>query len=292
MHNKSDYATGTVNNNLIFWCVATPFNQTQNSKMKPRIITITLSLLLFFALTSCGDKLEQKGFAVTPTRDAGETAVDGISKDSLTFPTRPSNVLLTGNPLYRLVTLYKVNFTKDSTTFIGSNDFHYNYESIAESNGNQWNNNYLPGLEALYGYNLVNVSHFDMETQKQKLFFERPVLLKTLYYPSFSKDTLNYKPVSRNYFMVSVYDEDTNKDGFINAKDLRRFYSFDIHADNKKPIVPKNYSVYKSEYDPANDFVYIFAKLDSNNNGQVDELEPISIFWVDLKNPERTGKQY
>ena len=92
--------------------------------------------------------------------------------------------------------------------------------------------------------------------------------------------------------MVSVYDEDTNKDGFININDLRRFYSFDIDANGKKPIVPINYSVYKSEYDPANDLVYIFAKFDANKNGKMDELEPINIFWVDLKNPERTGKQY
>ncbi len=260
--------------------------------MRHQIVKIIFLLTVFSGLTGCGDKLEQKGFAVTSIRNKEEPKVDGISKDSLIFPTRPSNVLLTGNQKYRLVSIYKVNFNKDSTTFIGSNDFHYNYENIGETNGNQWNNNYLPGLEAVYGYNLVNVSHFDIESQKQKLFFERPVLIKTLYYPAFSKDTLNYMPINRNYFLISVYDEDTNKDGFINMNDLRRFYSFDINADNKKPIVPTNYSIYKSEYDPANDLVYIFAKWDKNKNGQIDELEPVNIFWVDLKNPERTGIQY
>ncbi|HEU5292545.1 MAG TPA: hypothetical protein VFU05_17980 [Cyclobacteriaceae bacterium] len=260
--------------------------------MRHRIVKTTLLLTVFCGLIGCEDKLEQKGFAVTTTINEDENKDDGISKDSLTFPTRPSNVLLTGNAIYRLATIYKVNFNKDSTTFIGSNNFHYNFEDISESSGNQWNNNYLPGLEAVYGYNLVNVSHFNTETQKQNFLFERPVLIKTLYYPAFSKDTLNYKPVNRNYFMISVYDEDTNKDGFINVNDLRRFYSFDMNAENKKPIVPTNYSVYKSEYDPANDLVYIFAKLDENKNGMADELEPIHIFWVDLKNPERTGKQH
>ena len=260
--------------------------------MNHRTIKAILFLPVFCTLVSCGDKLEQKGFAVSTPSSEEETTVDGISKDSLTFPTRPSNVLLTGNPIYRLATIYKVNFNKDSTTFIGSNDFHYNFGEIGESNGNQWNNNYLPGLEAAYGYNLVNVSHFNTETQRQKFFFEQPVLIRTLYYPTFTKDTLNYKPVNRNYFMISVYDEDTNKDGFINVHDLRRFYSFDMSAENKKPIIPINYSVYKSEYDPANDLVSIFAKLDENKNGMADELEPIHIFWVDLKNPERTGRQY
>jgi hypothetical protein len=261
-------------------------------KMNQRLIKTIFGLAICGGLMNCGNKVEQKGFSVTPIENDDETEDDGISKDALSFPTRPSSVLLTGIPQYRLATIYKVNFNKDSTTFIGSNDFHYNYESIGETHGNQWNNNYLPGLEAAYGYNLVNVSHFDTEAQKQKYFFETPVLIKTLYYPTFSKDTLNYKPINRNYFMISVYDEDTNKDGFININDLRRFYSFDINAGNKKAIVPKDYSIYQSEYDPANDLVYIFAKWDENKNGQADDAEPVNIFWVDLKNPERTGRQY
>lgn len=260
--------------------------------MKLGPLKLAILFTVFLGIAGCGNELEQKGFAVTPTAREEENKIDGISKDSLTFPTRPSNVLLTGNSVYRLATIYKVNFNKDSTTFIGSNDFHYNFDDMGETNGNQWNSNYLPGLEAVYGYNLVNVSHFNAETQKQKFFFERPVLIKTLYYPTFSKDTLNYKPVNRNFFMISVYDEDTNKDGFINVSDLRRFYSFDINIERKKPIVPTNYSVFKSEYDPANDLLYIFGKLDENKNGKADELEPIHIFWADLKNPERTGRQY
>ena len=137
---------------------------------------------------------------------------------------------------------------------------------------------------------MVNVSHHDTETQKQKTFFDKPVLIKTLYYPSFSKDTLNYEPVNRNYFMISVYDEDTNKDGFLNVKDLRRFYHFDINANNKRNLTPANYSIYKSEYDPSNDLVYIFAQLDENQNGLIDDGEDVHIFWIDLKNPERTWK--
>jgi hypothetical protein len=252
-----------------------------------------LILVVVCALIGCTrNKLEEKGFSVNTPTEKDKNKVDGISKDSLTFPTKPSNVLLTGVPKYRLATIYKINFNKDKTTFIGSNDFHYNYEGIGTTDGNQWNNNYIPGLEAVYGYNLVNVSHYDMEAQKQKDFFEKPALIKTLYYPSFSKDTLNYKPVNRNYFMISVYDSDTNKDGYINVRDLRRFYVFDINANNKKNLVPTNYSVYKSEYDPANDIINIFAQLDENQNGQIEDIEPVHIFWIDLQNPDRTGRQY
>lgn len=254
----------------------------------------TIFIFLLYVITGCsGNRLEEKGFALnTPTEDKDENSVDGIDKDSLTLTTRPSNVLLTGVPQYRLTTIYKVNFRKNKTTFIGSNDFHYNYGDIGTTNGNQWNDHFIPGLEAVYGYNMVNISHYDTQTEKQKTFFEKPVLIKTLYYPAFSKDTLDYRPVNRNYFMASAYDDDTNKDGFINIKDLRRFYYFDINANNKRTLIPPNYSVFKSEYDPANDFMYVFAQLDENGNGENEEGEAVHIFWIDLKNPEKTGRHY
>jgi Ca2+-binding EF-hand superfamily protein len=92
--------------------------------------------------------------------------------------------------------------------------------------------------------------------------------------------------------MVSVYNDDTNKDGFINLKDLRRLYLFDINGDRLNPLLPENYSVLKSEYDPENDFMYVFAKLDENQNGQLEDSEPIHIYWIDLNEPSRTGRQY
>lgn len=267
-------------------------NRLQPVTMK---LTATIVILIsFYVLIGCsGNGLEEKGFAVRPANENGEeNKVDGISKDSLNLMTKPSNVLLTGIPRYRLTTIYKVNYNRDSTSFIGSNDFHYNYGDIGTTQGNQWNYNLVPGLEAVYGYNMVNVSHYDTETQKRKDFFANPVLIKTLYYPSFSKDTLNHSAVIRNYFLASVYDDDTNKDGFINVRDLRRFYYFDVNAENKRPLIPKNYSVYKSEYDPANDFMYVFAQLDGNGNGNTEDGEDVHIFWIDLKNPEKTGRHY
>jgi hypothetical protein len=150
----------------------------------------------------------------------------------------------------------------------------------------------MPGLEAIYGYNMVNISHYNTETKKQKYLFDHPVLIKTLYFPSFSVDTLNFKPVQRDFYLISVYDEDTNKDGFINPTDLRRFYSFELNGLNKIELIPQNYSVIRSEYDSANDYMYVFAQLDENNNGNRDQKENIHIFWIDLKNPANNGRQY
>lgn len=258
------------------------------------LLTIFILTLVYFITSCSNEKLDEKGFQVSPASDNAENEqADGFNPDSLKIDTRPSNVLLTGVSNVRLTTIYKVNVNKkDNYSFIGSNSFHYRYEENEGNDGNNWNNNLMPGLEAVYGYNLVNISHYDIKEDKQKSFFEKPVLIRTLYYPSFSKDTLNYKPVNREYFVVSVYNEDTNKDGFINMKDLRRLYLFNINGERQKALIPENYSVFKSEYDPDNDFMFVFAQLDSNNNGRQDENEPIHIFWVDLKDPSKTGRQY
>ncbi len=261
--------------------------------MQKRQIILVTSLL--FVWTNCSNnQLEEKGFRVnnsTKIENSETEKVEGISKDSVKLKTQPSNVLLTGISNVRLTTLYKVNVNKrDATTFIGSNAFLYNNAELEQ--GNDWNGHLVPGLEGVYGYNLVNVSHYDMLTTKKKDLFEKAVLIKTLYYPSSSKDTLNKKVVKRNYILVSVYDDDTNKDSFINQKDLRRFYLFDSSGNKQKQIIPENYSVFKSEYDSENDVMFVFARADTNSNGQAESSEPVSIFWVDLKDPMRTGQQY
>lgn len=254
-----------------------------------------LTVVLFSILTSCSNnKLEEKGFSVSnsqETENIEDKKAEGINKDSILFETRPSNVLLTGISNIRLTTIYKVNLNKkDGTTFIGSNNYLYNDTELGKENN--WNGNLIPGLEGVYGYNLVNISHYDIQNNKKRELFEKPVLIKTLYYPTFSKDTLNNQVVKRNYFLVSVYNDDTNKDGFINQKDLRRFYLFDSNGERQKQLVPENYSVFKSEYDSDNDFMFVFARLDKNANGQIDDNEPINIFWVDLNDPTKTGQQY
>ena len=253
-----------------------------------------MAAVVSLAVACSSDGLEKKGFRVDSGDEHGDSLGLVASKDaSSSFMTRPGSVLLTGVGQVRLTTVYKVNRTKDGKrTFIGSDNFHHNYSDQDNDPANNWNYNLMPGLAAVYGYNLVNVSHYDIQENKQKELFEKPVLIRTLYYPSFSKDTLNGQPVNRNFFMASVYNEDTNGDGSIDLKDLRRFYLFDVNGARQKALVPENYAVLGSDYDQGNDLMYVFAQLDENGNGRADEGEPIHIHWVDLKDPQRTGRLY
>lgn len=263
----------------------------QNTTRMKTLIPILILAFLF----SCSDsKIERKGFQVREIseNEEGEKII-GLPIDSLDLKTKPKNVLLTKDPIHRLTPIYKVNYHKRSgKPFTGSNAFHANYWEYGENAENNWNYNFMPGFEAIYGYNFVNISHFNNKTKEQNQFFERPVLIKTLYYPAFSDETLNNLPINRDFYMVSVYDEDTNKDGYINTKDLRRFYHFDLNARERTSLIPANYSVLSSEYDPDNDFMYVFARKDENDNGQMEYEESTHIFWIDLNNPANKGIQY
>ena len=257
--------------------------------MKNALI-ICLALLFLRCSTN---SLEKKGFQVSEiTEEADGKKVVGLPIDSLKLETRPRDVLLTKHADHRLIPIYKVNYNeRTGESFTGSNNFHTRWYDDTDE-GNNWNYNLMPGLSAVYGYNLINIAHYDTKTETLNKFFNDPVLIKTLYYPSFSDDTLNYEPVKRDYYMVSVYDADTNQDGFINVKDLRHFYLFDIDGIYKKELIPKNYATLSSQYDSDNDFMYVFARLDKNQNGQMEQEEPMHVFWVDLKNPENNGMLY
>jgi dipeptidyl aminopeptidase/acylaminoacyl peptidase len=96
----------------------------------------------------------------------------------------------------------------------------------------------------------------------------------------------------RSHFIITLFDEDTNKDGYIDPKDLRRMHLFDVNGVRQKDPVPDNYSILSSEYDPGNDRMTVFAALDADRNGKRDDAEPLHIYWIDLKDPSLSGRQY
>lgn len=259
-----------------------------------RFLSILLLSILLFISSCTNDTPNEKGFQVgTVVEEYNEERPNGLSKDSVNFETRPGGVLLTGIQNVRITPVYKVNFNKrDKIYYTGSNSFHYRYDDEQIDMNNNWHQHLMPGLEAMYGYNMINISHYSIKEQVQKEFFERPVLVRTLYYPSFEKDTLNQQPVTREFFLVSVYNQDTNKDGFINLKDLRRLFLFNLQGMMQRALVPENYAVMSSEYDPANDLMFVSAQLDANKNGQQEANEPIHIFWINLKDPTNTGRMF
>ncbi len=204
--------------------------------------------------------------------------------------TVPNNIILTGLINHRLVSIYKQH-QQGNTTIVDDIRQKVSYSEY-EGSDNMEYTHYMPGIDILSGYKLLNISHYDFITEKQNLFFNKPVLIKTLYYPAFEQDSINKIPVNRNYYLVSVYDVDTNKDTVINKKDLRHFYHFEETATIKTSLLPLDYSVIRSQYDYGKDIMYLYAKQDINKNGIIDKNEPLHIFWIELKNPQKAKRLY
>ncbi len=187
------------------------------------------------------------------------------------------------------MTVYRA---KTENTGKGTSGFMIRSSSDYDGEENERMEHFMPGIDILYGYNLLNIAHYDLKTEKLNFLFSQPALIKTLYYPSFEQDSLDKKPINRNYYLVSVYDQDTNKDTLINKKDLRRIYHVDAGNTAKTQLVPPDYSVVRSQYDSKNDVMYIFASHDADKNGVADKKEPVHIFWISLKTPAVAKRLY
>lgn len=263
--------------------------------MTNRLLFFLTTLVLTNLNQSCSNKKDKQADeqitanALDNSSTSTDSSINSVS-GNLTMKqisTYPSEVILTGLCNHRLVSIYKTRQKTNSRDNIISK---FSYDSDESSDESY--EHFMPGIDILFGYNLLNIAHYGMKTEKGNFLFGQPVLIKTLYYPSFTQDSLDKKPINRGYYLISVYDEDTNKDTLLNKKDLRRLYHFDSTGVNKLQIIPKDYSVIKSQYDSKNDAMYIFARHDENKNGTQDDSEPIHVFWFSLKSPDKAKLLY
>lgn len=249
---------------------------------------------LLITLSSCSSKHDAKEEQISIRDQVKMDLTDSTSMNSIKgnlslkeISTIPINVILTGLNEHRLVTVYRSRVEPEKKETYSSYDKNYDESSEGETH-----EHFMPGIDLVYGYNLLNIAHYNLATEKLNFLFDHPVLVKSLYYPSFVQDSINKRPINRNYYLVSVYDADTNADTLINKKDLRRLYYYNINCSEKVQLIPPAYSVVRSKYDPMNDVVYIFARQDENNNGKIENEEPLHIFWFSLKQPAEAKRLY
>jgi hypothetical protein len=261
--------------------------------MKMRLFLYFLSLIIIQSSCFLNKEKSQKDISLDQSSQSSELpdSTNGMSLGKIA--TRPSSVLLTGHAAHRLVAVNKlIQDFGERRSYIDGNHYYQSYSEDEVVGESAWHGHFMPGIEALYGSSLLNITHYNMLTKQQNDLFEQSVLIKTLYFPANEIDTLNGVPIVRDYYMISAYDEDTNKDSLINYYDLRHFYLFDLEGKRRTPLVPSNYSVISSEYDPSNDAMFVFASLDANSNGKRETEEPVHIFWFSLKSPAPAERLY
>lgn len=270
-----------------------------SSKQTQFVFIFTSCLaVFFFSCKNRNSESKEEQITVTPAASTSTNTTDSVTnansiQGNISFnqiATTPNSIILTGLANHRLVTIYKSRVKNNANA--EAHNYSRSYYDDGGASENDTPEHFMPGIDILAGYNLLNIAHYDLKTEKLSYFFNQPVLIKTLYYPCFKQDSLHKKPITRNYYLVSVYDEDTNKDTLINKKDLRRFYYIDENNNEKTRLIPANYSVIRAQYDSQNDAMYLFAKEDVNKNGSAENFEPMNVFWVDLKAPASAKKLY
>lgn len=250
-----------------------------------------IAALIVQAFISCNKKTDKRfrgqHIVVSPddTLTDDDTAYDPL-KGNVNFnqlTVSPNSVLLTGLPKYRLIPIYKIRKKTDrNLDYANPTTYYWPYEGETYRREYHY---YMPGIDHIDGYNLTNIAHYDLDSGRLTYFFKKPVLVRSLYFPGDKPDTLHGQRVYRNFFLVTVYDEDTNKDTVINNKDLRRMFYYNENNTVRKQLIPRDYSVIRSQYDEQNDIIYVYARHDENKNGYHERVEPIHVFMIRLNAP-------
>jgi hypothetical protein len=259
--------------------------------MKIQFVILTFIFTGLFVSCSKNKKVAeeeirlQSDSAANPDTASSNTLDGSLSLAQLA--TYPHRVITTGMPDQRMITIYRKISDQKKNLIERSYDSYYSNEYESENE-----THFMPGIDLLFGYNLVNVAHYNFKTEKTRLLFDHPVLVRSLYYPAFIQDSIDNKPVNRNYFFVSVYNEDTNGDTLINKSDLRRFLYFNADASEQLSLLPADYAVVRSQYDAMRDVMYLFARHDANKNGKSESGEPLHVFWISLGRPDVGKRMY
>ena len=202
-----------------------------------------------------------------------------INKSFNQFNSTTNKVLLTGLNNIRLINIYKIK--PNQNKYLD----HYEGTTYDEYSPKGQFRYFMPGIDVIRGYNLINIAHYNLEKDKLSYFFQKPVLVRNLYFPGVKRDSLNGQLIQRNFFMATVYDEDTNNDSLINKKDIRKMYHFDELNTQKIQLIPSDFSPFYSTYDYKNDILYVYTREDKNKNGKSEKEEPIAVFYIRLSNP-------
>lgn len=251
-------------------------------------LTFILFIVLTLTIFSCEKKKKGQKLILNEVNatEFGDSSDVNIS-NSTTFnqiSIAPNNVILTSSDNIRLISIYKTpklgdrNIQREEGTSF--------YEETDYSSKEYEFSYFMPGIDVIYGYNLVNIGHYNIDKNELTYFFKKPVLIRTLYYPGVKNDTFNKKKVTRNFFFVSAYTFDSNNDSTISNKDLRQFYYINETNTEKVELLPQGYSAIRSQFDYKNDIMYIYARNDENKNGICEKTEKINIFIIKLSNPK------
>jgi hypothetical protein len=98
---------------------------------------------------------------------------------------------------------------------------------------------------------------------------------------------------SKKHILVySISDMDTNRDGKLDANDIRSLYISDISGDNFTKITPDFQELIDWNLMEVKNRLYIRTIQDSNKNGDFDKDDAVFYYFIDLMDAEWKLNEY
>jgi hypothetical protein len=145
----------------------------------------------------------------------------------------------------------------------GRNFFSYNessYKEIKSVGASCWN---------LIFYNAKTRDYYLLDSTKKMLIYDYKL-----------NDTAQGK-ITRDIARYDVQFDD-NKDGKFTDADAKRFFVSDRLGKFFHQVSPEGVSVQRYQFAPKENFIFIYGKKDTNNDGLFDEKDQDTLYRLDL----------
>jgi hypothetical protein len=134
------------------------------------------------------------------------------------------------------------------------------------------------GENEITGY-LQNLKFQKTDSDSIRPLTDKPVLIQTASYLKSVSDR-----AKKQILVYTMYDMDTNRDGKLDASDIKSLYLSDISGDRFTKISPNFQELIDWSLIESINRLYFRTVEDTNKNGQFDKNDVVHYNYIDLAN--------
>lgn len=142
-------------------------------------------------------------------------------------------------------------------------------------------------------YSISNYNRFEMTGYLNNLKFQHidSTNVRTLTNKLVEIQTVTYldeisKKINKGVLVYTMVDSDTNRDGKVNANDIKTLYISEINGSNFIKLSNDLEELIDWNTIDAQNRLYFRTIEDINKNGNFDKNDLVHYYYVDLKNPD------
>jgi hypothetical protein len=115
-------------------------------------------------------------------------------------------------------------------------------------------------------------------TGEQHLLLRSPAVVASLQLPD-AKCAVGEGNVPCGTLLWTLFDRDSNHDGFLNAKDAGRLYASDLAGEHLRALTPEGNQVLSWQWHSPADELLISVRRDANGDGALDDTDGAELLF-------------